>query len=554
MPRTFDIDNQKRLLLSAALLIGLSLTTLISSCSSGREARDACFEISLLHTNDTHAHVVQFNEGGTACSADKAPQDACFGGAARRATKIRELRNRELPTLLLDAGDQFQGTLFHTYYKGQEAVKLMNLLGYDMMTLGNHEFDHGSGVLADFIHGVDFPVVCTNTDMSHERALVGLVNPWERHDVSGESIGVIGFITEEAAFISQPGPDVIFDRIEDAIPPVIEKLERVGINKIIGLSHSGYKRDQEVAAQVGGLDVIIGGHSHTFLSSTDPNAEGPYPTVVYSPRGEPVLIVTAGAYGKYMGQLDVTFDKDGVVKAWSGAPILLDQTIDEDPNVLNVVMGLQSPLEEFANKVIGETRVDLDGAWASCCFGECNLGDLITDIMLSQTASEEVQIALINGGGIRSSVRAGDITVGDVLTVLPFSNTLETMKIQGVHVRAALEHAVSRAENPLNDGTGRFLQVAGLRYTWDPHRPVGSRVLSVEKKQSDGFYAPLDDRALYTAVTTRFLRQGGDGYFVFLQHAIEPCDYGVVLSDAVIDYLSRFSPVEPRVEGRITRK
>jgi 5'-nucleotidase len=181
------------------------------------------------------------------------------------------------------------------------------------------------------------------------------------------------------------------------------------------------------------------------------------------------------------------------------------------------------------------------------------MGDLVTDAMIAATAKEGTQVAIINGGGLRASIAAGDVSMGDVLEVLPFGNTIATFELSGADLLVALENGVSRAENPENEGTGRFAQVSGLRFAWNPALPEGSRVTSVEVKGSDGNFSPLDPNALYKVATNAFMRNGGDGYQVFADKAINPYDFGPTLSDAVEDYFKANSPVSVEIEGRITK-
>jgi 5'-nucleotidase/UDP-sugar diphosphatase len=526
----------------AALL--LSLTSLAG-------AQGNAYTLTVLHTNDVHARILQFGDTGGACGEADAAEGNCFGGVARRATKINEIRAEGGNLILVDAGDQFQGTLFYNKYKGEEAQTFMNELGYDAMTVGNHEFDDGPGVLGSFIRGADFAVVSANIDASNEAALAGLIKPYTVLDVGGEKIGVVGYTTEETAILSSPGPGVVFNNIEDSVAASVAELEDMGINKIVALSHAGFARDRQVAAAVDGLDVIVAGHSHTYLSNTDESAEGPYPVVVDSPSGAPVLLVSDYTWGKYLGRLDVTFDSNGVPVSWEGNPITLDASVAEDPAILAEAQALNQPLEALRSQIVGSTATDLNGDRATCRFEECNMGNLVTDAILWQTATEGTQIALMNGGGIRASIAAGDVSLGDVLEVLPFGNMIATFELKGADVWAALENGVSRAENPENEGTGRFPQVAGLRFTWNPDLPVGSRVASVEVKNPDGSYSPIDLNATYKLAANDFMRGGGDDYSVFAEKAINPYDFGPNLDEAVANYITAQSPVAPTVEGRI---
>ena len=330
------------------------------------------------------------------------------------------------------------------------------------------------------------------------------------------------------------------------------------MNKIILLSHLGYQNDMELAAAVDGIDVIVGGHTHTYLANGVPGKDGdiplgPYPTVVTSPGGSPVLVVTDYTLAKYLGRLDVTFDADGKPTSWKGEPILLDAKITQDPALLAEAGVLDQPLKALREEETGTASQELVGDKNICRFAECSMGNLITDAMLWKGASQGIQVALINGGGIRAGIPAGTVTLGGVLTVLPYGNTLATFELKGSDLLAALEHSVSRAENPANEGTGRFLQVAGLRFSWNPQQPEGKRIIKAEVRSESGTFLPLDPQKTYKVAANDYLRKGGDGYEMFNTQAVNPYDFGPTLSDVVAEYIKTHSPVAPRLENRITR-
>ncbi len=491
------------------------------------------FTVTILHTNDVHA-----NYDGT---------------LARQTTLIKQVRAETPNVLLLDAGDRFLGTLFYKIYKGEMAQWAMNYQKYDAMAVGNHEFDDGPANLAKFIKGANFPVLSANLDASSDPDLNGLIKPYTVLEVGGEKVGVVGLTTEDVAILSSPGPNVQVLPALDSLKKAVSELEAQGINKIIALTHVGYEVDKQLASQIDGVDIIVGGHSHTCLGDVKHSA-GPYPTVVNSPSGQPVLIVQACSKLKYMGRLNVTFDANGVPVSWDGGLLKVkDENVPEDPEVAAEVAKRAEPIEKLKSQVIGETLVDLVGDRSVCRFAECNMGDLITDAILWKMQDQGIQIALQNGGGIRASIPKGPISMGQVMEVLPFGNTIATFKIKGSDLWAALENGVSRAENPENEGTGRFLQVAGLRYTWTPNKPVGQRILKVEVRNADGTYSPLDPNAIYSVAANDFMRRGGDDYKVLAEKAIDPYDYGPPLDEAVAEYIQAHSPVAPKVEGRITK-
>jgi 5'-nucleotidase/UDP-sugar diphosphatase len=519
--------------------LALSVLTAVAPAFSGE------LNFTILHTNDVHGRFAATPPFGSQCNAQHISENKCVGGAARQASAINSVRAEGGDVVLLDAGDQFQGTLFFTLYSGQAAAQVMNRLGYDAMAVGNHEFDKGPKTLARFAERIDFPLLAANMDVSADPHLAGRVAPWTVLEIGGEELGVIGLITEETPSISSPGPNIRFADLTQSLNAAVAALQGRGINKIIALGHVGYWRDMALARAVDGVDVIVGGHSHTYLSSDDPSAAGPYPTLVTSPAGETVLIVQAYQWSRYLGRLDVSFDAAGRLSAWHGAPILMDNAIAEDPGVAALVAKLNEPLHEIRNEVVGASVNALSNA--TCRNGECALGNLLADIMLWRTAGEGSEIAIANGGGIRAGLPMGPVTRGDVLQVLPFGNTLATFGLLGRDVLKALEIGLARP------GSGAFPQVAGLRFRWDPSRPAGDRVRLVEVRGTDGTHAPLDEARLYRVVSNNFLRRGGDGYDVLRDNAINAYDFGPVLVDSAVAYFAEHSPVAPQLEGRISR-
>ena len=496
---------------------------------------DGPLTVTILHTNDTHAHLESFEPFNQPLQ----------GGVARRYTAIQEVKAEGGNVLLLDAGDAFQGTLFFNQWQGKEEAYFMNTLGYQAMAVGNHEFDSGPATLSAFVDQADFPILSANVDVSAEPTLAGKIPAYEILDVAGERIGVLGLTTEDTAFMSSPGPNVVFKDFAASAEETVTALEAEGINKIIALTHLGYRADMELARAVDGIDVIVGGHSHTALGD-GVGAGGPYPTVATAPGGDIVLVVTAYEWGKYLGRLDVTFTADGRVGSYSGTPIFIDESFAEDPDIAAAVAEYAAPIKELRATVVGHSKVDLVGTRELVRWRETNLGNLICDAMLWDTASEGTQIAFQNGGGIRASIPAGDITMGQILEVLPFGNQIATFGLKGSDVWAALENGVSQIE----ERSGRFPHVAGLRFSFDRAREAGSRILSVEVRESDGTYSPIDLQAVYKMASNNFMRGGGDGYDVFADHAIDAYDTGSVLADAVARYVTDTSPVSPGVEGR----
>jgi 5'-nucleotidase len=517
-------------LLSGGAVLALSAT-----------ASMADFDLTILHTNDFHARFEPISKFDSGCSEEDNLAGECFGGSARLVTAIEAARARagNKPTLLVDGGDQFQGTLFYTYYKGKLSAEMMNKMGYDGMTVGNHEFDDGPEILREFIGAVDFPILMSNADVSGEPLLADVLQKSTVVEKGGEKIGLIGLTPQDTDELASPGPNVIFTDPSDAVQAEVDKLTEMGVNKIVVLSHSGYAVDQRVAANTTGVDVIVGGHSNTLLSNTVEGAAGPYPTVVNG-----VQIVQAYAYGKYLGELNLTFDDGGNVIATSGDLIVMDGGVSEDETTKARIGEAAVPLEEIRNRVVAEAAAPIGGDREVCRAMECSMGSLIADAMLARVKDQGIEIAIQNGGGIRASIDAGPVTMGEVLTVLPFQNTLSTFRVTGATVVEALENGVSQVE----EGAGRFPQVAGLTFAFDPKAEPGSRVSGV---MVGG--APIEMDKLYGVVSNNYVRNGGDGFKMFVE-AQDAYDFGPDLADVTAEYLAAQGPFTPYTDGRITVK
>lgn len=533
------------------VLLGSAITALLGAfTATAAGAAGPDYQLRILHVNDVHARYDQITATGGFCTPKDEAEKKCVGGAARLQTKLKELRGDN--ALFLDAGDQFQGTLFYTQYKHGAVQTVLGMLNPDAQTLGNHEFDDGPAGLRPYLDAVSWPVLSANTDTSREPRLKDRYKPYTIVVKNGQRIGIVGLTSADTPTTSSPGPTVAFRNEAQALTRAVAALNARGVDKIVALTHIGYSEDKALAAQVDGVDVYVGGHSHTFLETGNDKAAGPYPTVVKTPSGAPALVVQAGSYGTHLGLLDVTFDAVGVVTAWDGKPVALSNDVALDTAVADKVSQLNVPLAQLRRQPVGEARVELVGTSDACRFGECNLGNLIADAMLWATRGQGTQIAIQNGGGIRSGIPAGQVTMGSVIEVLPFSNTIATFDVTGADLLASLESGVSRAHDKTTSGTGRFPQVAGLRYAFDPAKPEGARIASAEIRDAGGAYRPVDPSATYKAVTNNFVRAGGDGYSLFAK-AKNAYDYGPNLETVVSEYIRTTGPVAPAVEGRIRR-
>lgn len=527
--------------------VGLSVVAATTFALSAGVAF-ADYKLDILHINDLHSRIEAINKSDATCSQKEADANECFGGIARVKSAIDGFRaaNSSANILVLDAGDQFQGSLYYSTFKSAPVADFMNGIGFDAMAIGNHEFDDGPEELNKFIAALKFPIISGNTIAKKGSLLDGKYKGYVVKEIGGQKVGVVSVLATDSGETSSPGPDISFEDEITYLRSAVKDLQAQGVNKIVALTHVGYNKDKEIAAAVDGLDVVVGGHSHTYLSSTDPKSSGPYPTMVKNPAGVEIPVVTAYAYSKYLGELTITFDDNGVVKSATGAPKLLDASVKPDEAYVAKVKELGAPLEELKKKVVGTSEGDINGDRKVCRALECSMGNLVADASLARVKEQGITIAIVNGGGLRASIDQGDVTMGEVLTVLPFQNTIATFQIKGADLKAALENGVSQIE----DGAGRFVQVGGMTYAFDRSKPVGSRVSDVMVKEGTGFVA-LDPAKTYGVVTNNYVRGGGDGFKMFATNAVTPYDFGPNLEQAVADYISAHSPYKPYTDGRI---
>ncbi len=506
----------------------------------------ADYTLNVVHINDLHSRIEPISRFDGTCGAEDNAEGKCFGGVARLATKINELREQLAGEnlIVLDAGDQYQGSLMYTTYKGDVEIEMMNKIGFDAMAVGNHEFDDGDEGLLKLLDGVNFPVLSGNLDVSSSNLLAGKLQDHVILEVGGEKIGIVSALAVDTVETSSPSAAVIFSDEIQNLQQDVDTLTDAGVTKIIALNHVGLAKDMEIAKEVSGLDLVIGGHSHTKFSNTEEGAMA-YPTMV----GD-VPVVQAYAYGKYVGLIKLTFDDAGTLKSAEGDTILLDASVAENAEIAARVAELAGPIDEMKTRVVASANELIVGDRDVCRVSECSMGNLVADAMLARVADQGVTISIANAGGLRASIDAGDVTMGEVLTVLPFQNTLSTFEIKGQGIIDALENGVSQVE----EVKGRFPQVAGLKFTWDQSvAPNEGRVSDVMVAEGDGF-VPIDPAKVYSVVTNNYVRNGGDGYKMFATDGMNAYDFGPDLADVTAEYLAEVGPYAPYTDGRISKK
>jgi len=468
--------------------------------------------VTLLHFNDFHGHLLPD-------PPDKAGHSK--GGLARMATMVQQTRQwnnaHHVPTLLLEGGDILQGTPLSTVYQGEPDFTCLNMMGVDFMTLGNHEFDFGLQNLLVRMDQAAFPVRSANV-FRDGKMLTGTGIMLKR--VGAETAAIIGLTTPDTKIESSPAnvADLDFAEAAQTMRAQIARLP-ANVKLIIAVTHLGQPADVKLARDVPQIDVIIGGHSHDAIER--PRQIGQ------------TLICQAGSYGAYLGQLDA-YVEDGQIVRHRGFLRRINETVPERADVAGVIKQYADKLEKEMSKIVGQAAVPLEGDRKLVRSQETNLGNLVADAMRERAQAD---VAFVNGGGVRASIDAGPITLGELLTVLPFNNELVTMELTGAQLRQVLDQ---NAQASTNEDNGGFLQVSGMGFTL--------RGTTVADIMVGGH--PLQADRTYKVATVDFLSTGGNGYTAFLQGQ-DVRKVGALVSALVLEYLTAHQPVAPQVEGRI---
>lgn len=563
------------------------------------------YTLTILHINDHHSHLepftLDFDVSGLAL--ETAPADGrlplAYGGFPLLTTLIEARAAANDPVLTLHAGDAITGTLYYTLFEGEADAAMMNRICFDAFALGNHEFDHGDAGLAQFLDFLDdgaceTAVLSANVAPHDASPLIGRFQPSTVFERGGRQIGVIGLvIAEKTRVSSSPDPDTRFLDETASAQAEIDRLRGAGVEQIILLTHYQYTNDLALARALSGVDVIVGGDSHTLLGDRETLAalglspDGPYPTMETNADGDPVCVVHAFDYAQVLGELRVSFDGAGRVITCSGAPLLpvpasgygftegetgitlsgedaaqvraalerhpLLHPVEPDAQSEALLAGFTAQLADMRNTIIGEASENLcmvrlpgEGRAEPLCAREdtyaqgSHVSALVAQAFLEREGAAD--IAIQNAGGVRASIPAGPVTIADVFTVLPFANTLHVLTLSGAEIIETLEEAVADTAS----GGGAYPYAAGLRFDVDLSAQPGARIGEVEvNSRLAGEWAPINPNAEYKVVTNSFIAGGGDGYTVFARASAEGR-----FSDTFAEYAQSFvNHVRARAEA-----
>uniref|UniRef100_E2J7A6 Salivary apyrase n=1 Tax=Triatoma matogrossensis TaxID=162370 RepID=E2J7A6_9HEMI len=528
-------------------------------------ALKAEFRLTILHTNDMHSRIEETDNKTGNCNEG----EQCYGGFARVAHVVKRIRKETRNTLFLNAGDTYQGTPIYSLFKWRPFAKLVPMLGIDAMSFGNHEFDDGIDGLVPYLQEIkkkNIPVVTCNIDTTQEPSLKNetSLEPWHMFTVDNVKIAVIGFITPNTKFVSCPGNIQFLDEIEK-INEYAEKAKNEGANLIFVVGHSGFDKDQEIAKKVPLVDVVVGGHSDSFLySGPPPDIDQPvaeYPKMIEQTSGKKVPVVQAYGYTKYLGKLDLVWDANFTLKSAVGNPILLNSSVCKDKEVEEETLKWTSKLSELLGERKGASRVLLNG---TCRLNECSMGNFITDALIHYVVNEtkgdktwtDAPIALFNSGAIRSSIEPTDnVTWGHLIATLPFDKQIARLSMNGSTLLKALRRSVQNYhQRRKGKGSGEFLQYSGLKVYYVKNATGHlflSRALARCKNCSVPRYYTVAEDKMYSVVTTLFLSDGGDGYTMFRDEAKREQVYEEVDLKIVAKYLEQMSPVYTGLQARI---
>ncbi|XP_025156635.1 apyrase isoform X1 [Harpegnathos saltator] len=510
--------------------------------------RTDLFELSVIHWNDFHARFEQTGPTSGTCKEER--QQDCVGGIARIYTAVNRLMNERPNPIFLNAGDNFQGTLWYNIHRWNVTALFMNKLPHDAMTLGNHEFDHKIKGVVPFLQHVKAPIVVTNIDASEEPSMQNLFENSTIIVRNGKKIGIIGVILSTTNMIASTEKLKFLDEVE-TVNAEAQRLKEKGIDIIIVLSHCGLDVDRVMAARCPLIDVIVGGHSHTFLyTGTPPFIDRPadeYPVVVTQKETErTVLIVQAAAYTKYLGNLTVWFDELGEVADWEGNPILLDYSVEQDPDILEALQPWKEVVDAEASRKVGSTRVELNN---QCYREECNLGNFIADAMVDayvEAIDDErywtyAAVSCSNAGGIRSGIEPSDITFGDLMTVYPFENTWDTLELTGETIKKILAAG----------GNGLIWSGLKITYKMDGEgRSVEDVKIRCQACEYPVF-GDVVDNVWYRLVVPSYLANGGDKYILF-KNSSRNHQVGSLDIELLIKYVTKMSPIIAGIDRRLT--
>lgn len=446
-----------------------------------------------------------------------------LGGAARVASVIKEHAVHN--PMILFSGDALSPSIMSSVFKGKQMIDVFNQLGLDYAAVGNHEMDFGLDVALERFSQSQFPWLSANMFDTETGGYYAGSQGMALVEWNGLKVGLVGLLGDWLDLVG-PSAKASYKDYVGVAQQAVQDLRAQGAQLIIALTHMDMAEDRALAEAVPGIDLILGGHDHEPLHEVVNNT----------------LIWKTGSDFRTLGALKV-FVIPGQKAVVLAKQIPVTAAIPEDPAMAVLVADYVNVLNAELQQPIGESAVALDATRSGVRTMESNFGNLITDAVRAFTGAD---VAIMNGGGIRTDQMygPGQLTRGDIQAVLPFGNVVITIQLSGADLLAALENGVSQVERT----SGRFPQISGATFKYDPSAPAGSRILEVTV---DG--QPLDPARMYIVAINDFIGGGGDGYEVFVNAPRVISEVGgPLLANTVMDYVLQQGTVAPGVEGRIT--
>ncbi len=510
------------------LTLSLNQACALSASHGQTNKQQKDFDLLILHTNDLHSHDLPFIEKGH-----------LVGGLSKIAYLVSSIKEKHNNVIVVDAGDFFQGTPLFQRYGGVVEIEALNEIGYDVVELGNHEFDKGAQYLANQLRQAKFPVLACNLDCTALPALANLVKSGLIKEINDEKIAFIGVITPdlekkalglEGVKIKAPAGDWM-----QPVKEEVEYYQQQGINKIIVVSHCGIESDQQLAEAIPVIDVIVGGHSHTTLKR---------PVWVEHADGNYTVIVQTGCYGRALGDLELHFDPLGhLVKPKTEYRLIsINNNIKDDPKLESYLQQKEKPLQALAKNIIGYSDGNFWNHFANMP-ADSAIGNLICDALAETTANCGVQVTFQNRGGIRAKLEKGAISEEKIQEILPFDNKIVCATVSGDMLLSLLEYSFSGPH------FGAFFDVHGLKIKYDPEGLPGKRILSILVQNEAGDELPLDRKSSYKIAVNDYNFKGGDGYDFSKATDVKYIDEK--LSDSLSAYITRHKHVKPSFSHRI---
>lgn len=476
-----------------ALFVTVTLGALLTfGCASHAPSTSS---VRLLHTNDTHAYLAGGDERFRPCLE---PQ-TCYGGHGRLAHAIRAIKEKDSRAYAVDAGDLWQGSLFFSVGKDRLASDIQAAMPWDAAIVGNHEFDLGCAPLRGYLDATPRPLLITNLSPARQCPLHGA-----RYDrlrivtINGTKVGFFGLINDQVRHISSACEHTHFIERHAAAKAAVAELTAQGVRRIVAVTHIGYENDVALARAVPGIDVIIGGHSHTFLASGHDKSAGSYPTVVESRDGDKTLIVTAFTAARLLGDLTVTFDASGRVTDWKGTVHDLRPSHPTDPRLDDVLAAYRPLVRERAAERLAHNPNDPAKEPEQCRQALCTGGAVLTDAYVDFGRRYGASMAFVNAGAVRHRLTSGTVTRADVMKSYPYDNRPVVVQADGTIIRALLENGAATT-------SPRLVQPSGLRYRVDLSRPKGERVVDIEVSDAKGVWTRFNEKGTYRFVVSTYM-------------------------------------------------